>query len=219
MSAVCNGVKPLWASEIDEYPAAVSHYHFPDVKQYGDVTKINGAEVAPVDILCAGSPCQDLSVAGKRNGLDGERSGLFHEAIRIMREMREKTNGEYPKYFVWENVPGAFSSNRGQDFRVVLEEITTSKIPMPNSGKWAEAGMVRSDKCRVEWRVLDAQYWGVPSVANESFLSQILQMETPEKYFLSAKACAGILRRAKERGKKLPKMLEEALTAQAQPTS
>ena len=170
MSAVCNGVKPLWASEIDEYPAAVSHYHFPDVKQYGDVTKINGAEVAPVDILCAGSPCQDLSVAGKRNGLDGERSGLFHEAIRIMREMREKTNGEYPKYFVWENVPGAFSSNRGQDFRVVLEEITASEIPMPNSGKWAEAGMVRSDKCRVEWRVLDAQYWGVPQRRKRIFL-------------------------------------------------
>ena len=134
------------------------------------MTKINGAEVAPVDILCAGSPCQDLSVAGKRNGLDGERSGLFHEAIRIMREMRKKTNGEYPKYFVWENVPGAFSSNRGQDFRVVLEEITASEIPMPNSGKWAEAGMVRSDKCRVEWRVLDAQYWGVPQRRKRIFL-------------------------------------------------
>ena len=134
------------------------------------MTKINGAEVAPVDILCAGSPCQDLSVAGKRNGLDGERSGLFHEAIRIMREMRKKTNGEYPKYFVWENVPGAFSSNRGQDFRVVLEEITESEIPMPNSGKWAEAGMVRSDKCRVEWRVLDAQYWGVPQRRKRIFL-------------------------------------------------
>ena len=109
-------------------------------------------------------------MAGKRAGLDGERSNLFHESIRIMREMRKKTNGEYPKYFVWENVPGAFSSNRGQDFRVVLEEVTESQIPMPKSEKWAESGMVRGDKCRVEWRVLDAQYWGVPQRRKRIFL-------------------------------------------------
>ena len=170
MAASKNGVKPLWSSEIDEYPAAVTEYHFPDVKQYGDITQIDGTKVDPVDILCAGSPCQDLSVAGKRAGLEGNRSSLFHEAIRIMREMREKTNGEYPKYFVWENVPGAFSSNRGQDFRAVLEEITESEIPMPESGKWAEAGMVRSSKCTLEWRVLDAQYWGVPQRRKRVFL-------------------------------------------------
>ena len=170
MAASKNGVKPLWSSEIDEYPAAVTEYHFPDVKQYGDITQIDGTKVEPVDILCAGSPCQDLSVAGKRAGLEGNRSSLFHEAIRIMREMREKTNGEYPKYFVWENVPGAFSSNRGQDFRAVLEEITESEIPMPESGKWAEAGMVRSSKCALEWRVLDAQYWGVPQRRKRVFL-------------------------------------------------
>lgn len=170
MAASKNGVKPLWSSEIDEYPAAVTEYHFPDVKQYGDITQIDGTKVDPVDILCAGSPCQDLSVAGKRAGLEGNRSSLFHEAIRIMREMREKTNGEYPKYFVWENVPGAFSSNRGQDFRAVLEEITESEIPMPESGKWAEAGMVRSSKCALEWRVLDAQYWGVPQRRKRVFL-------------------------------------------------
>ncbi len=170
VAATKSGVKPLWSSEIDEYPAAVTKYHFPDVKQYGDITQIDGKKIEPVDILCAGSPCQDLSVAGKRAGLEGNRSSLFHEAIRIMREMRKKTNGEYPKYFVWENVPGAFSSNRGQDFRAVLEEVTEGKIPMPKSEKWAESGMVRSSKCTVEWRVLDAQYWGVPQRRKRIFL-------------------------------------------------
>ena len=163
-------VKPLWSSEIDDFPAAVTAYHFPDVKQYGDITKLNGAELEPVDILCAGSPCQDLSVAGKQKGLDGERSCLFHEAVRIVREMRKVTNGEYPKYFVWENVPGAFSTHKGADFKAVLSEITEAEIPMPESGKWAEAGMVRSDLCNVEWRVLDAQYWGVPQRRKRIFL-------------------------------------------------
>lgn len=170
LAASHNNVKPLWSSEIDDFPSEVSHYHFPDVKQYGDITKLNGAELEPVDIICAGSPCQDLSLAGKRAGLAGERSGLFMEAVRIIREMREKTNGKYPKYFVWENVTGTFSSNRGQDFRAVLSEITEAEIPMPKSGKWAEAGVVRSPKCNVEWRTLDAQYWGVPQRRKRIFL-------------------------------------------------
>ncbi len=170
IAASHNDVKPLWSSEIDDFPSAVSHYHFPDVKQYGDITRLNGAEIEPVDILCAGSPCQDLSVAGKQQGLDGERSCLFHEAIRIMREMRKATNGEYPKYFVWENVPGAFSTHKGADFRAVLSEITESEIPMPKSGRWAEAGMVRSDVCTVSYRCLDAQYWGVPQRRKRLFL-------------------------------------------------
>lgn len=127
-------------------------------------------ELEPVDIVCAGSPCQDLSVAGKRAGLDGERSGLFRTAIDLVRGMRRKTNGKYPRFFVWENVPGAFSSNKGLDFKAVLEEITETEIPMPNSGKWANAGMVRVGECEVEWRVIDAQHFGVPQRRKRIFL-------------------------------------------------
>ena len=164
------GVKPVWASEIDDFPVAVTAKHFPEVQQLGDITKINVGELEPVDIICAGSPCQDLSAAGKRVGLEGERSSLFHEAIRIMREMRKKTNEKYPKYFVWENVPGAFSSNKGLDFRAVLEEITKTEIPMPKDNKWAPAGMVEWDGGSIAWRVLDAQYWGVPQRRKRIFL-------------------------------------------------
>lgn len=154
-------VKVLWQSEIEAWAVELLKHRFPEAEQLGDVCNINGAEIEPVDIITFGSPCQDMSVAGKRAGLDGERSGLFREAMRIIREMRKSTNGEYPKYIIWENVPGAFSSNKGLDFKAVLEEITESKIPMPKSGKWAAAGMVRGGKCDVSWRVLDAQYWGV----------------------------------------------------------
>ena len=152
LAAVRNGVKPLWSSEIDPFPASVTKEHFPDTIQLGDVTKINGAEIPPVDIICAGSPCQDLSIAGKRAGLEGERSNLFYQAMRIVREMREKTNGVYPKFFVWENVLGAFTSNARRDFKAVLEEIGQTDIPMPASGRWARAGMVRSKKCGMAWR-------------------------------------------------------------------
>lgn len=149
---------------------AVSKYHFPYVEQMGDITKLDGATLPPVDIICAGSPCQDLSVAGKQEGLDGERSGLFRKAIEIVHRMREATGGNYPSWFVWENVSGAFSSNRGSDFRTVLEEITKESIPMPDSEKWAKSGMVRGSQCEVAWRVLDAQYWGVPQRRKRIFL-------------------------------------------------
>lgn len=164
------GVKPLWRCEIDEYPRAVSEYHFHDVKSYGDIRKINGVELEPVDIICAGSPCQNLSIAGNRKGLNGSESSLFYESVRVLYEMRRKTNGKYPRFFVWENVPGAFSSNHGEDFRAVLEEIGQAKIPMPKRGKWATAGMAEFQGCQVAWRVLDAQYWGIPQRRRRIFL-------------------------------------------------
>lgn len=170
LAAKENDIRPIWSSEIDDFPMAVSKYHFPKVQQLGDITKLDGAELPPVDIICAGSPCQDLSIAGKREGLAGERSGLFRKAIDIVRGMRKATNGEYPKWFVWENVPGAFSSNKGHDFRAVLEEITETDIPMPDSGRWSKGGLVRSPKCNVAWRTLDAQYWGVPQRRARIFL-------------------------------------------------
>lgn len=163
------GVKPVWASEIDDFPAAVTARHFLDVVQLGDITKIDVDTLEPVDIICAGSPCQDLSVAGKREGLKGARSGLFRTAIDLVHGLRKRTG--CPRFFVWENVPGAFSSNKGLDFRAVLEEITTGEIPMPKDGRWAESGYVEwGGTSSLAWRTLDAQYWGVPQRRKRIFL-------------------------------------------------
>ena len=147
------------------------------MKHLGDITKINGAEVPIVDVITGGSPCQDLSVAGKRAGLDGERSGLFMEQVRIVKEMRDKdaSNGRArefvrPRYMVWENVPGAFSSNNGKDFQAVLSEIVkiaqpdAPDVPMPDRGGWPKYGAIFDEMAgwSVAWRTHDAQYWGVP---------------------------------------------------------
>lgn len=164
------GIKTLWAAEIEPSCIAVTRNHFPDVEHLGSVTDIDGAKIPPVDIITFGSPCQDLSVAGKQAGLDGERSGLFNEAIRIIYEMREATNGRYPTFAIWENVPGAFNSNKGHDFLQVLRQITKADISMPECGKWAKSGMVQCGGVQVAWRQLDAQYWGVPQRRKRIFL-------------------------------------------------
>ena len=166
---------PVWASEIEPYPIAVTKSRFPSMRHLGDINKINGAEIEPVDIITFGSPCQDLSVAGKRTGLNGQRSGLFMEAIRIIKEMREATNDTYPRYAVWENVPGAFSSNKGEDFRNVLEELIKIVEPnavMPNVPKkgWAYADSYRGNGWSIAYRVFDAQYWGVPQRRRRIYL-------------------------------------------------
>ena len=144
------------------------------MKHLGDITKISGHTAPIVDCIIGGSPCQDLSVAGKRAGLDGERSGLYMEQIRIVKEMRAKDehNGRTdvdirPRYMVWENVPGAFSSNKSEDFRIVLEELAKVKdkdavVPLPADGKWTNYGCIMGDGWSIAWRVLDAQFWGVP---------------------------------------------------------
>ena len=172
------GITPLWASEIEPYPIAVTRHHFAGMKHLGDITKINGSKIQPVDVITFGSPCQDLSVAGKRAGIhEGTRSNLFFEAIRIIREMREATHGEYPKYAVWENVHGAFSSAKGEDFRCVLEEFVCTasgeqiSIPMPANGKWLPAGEIVGDGYSIAWRVLDAQYFpGTPQRRKRIYL-------------------------------------------------
>lgn len=169
--AACRaGVKPVWSSEIEKFPLKLTSIRFPNTKQIGDITKLSAAEIKPVDIITMGSPCQDLSIAGKREGLAGERSGLFVTAINLVHTMRKLTNGRYPKYVVWENVTGAFSSNKGMDFKTVLEKITETSIPVPGHHKWAKSGMVRSRICTVVWRTLDAQYWGVPQRRRRIFL-------------------------------------------------
>lgn len=178
LCAALSGITPLWAAEIEPACIAVTKQHFPDMLHFGNISLINGAEIPPVDIITFGSPCQDVSVAGKRAGIKHEdngddettRSGLFFEAIRIIYEMRRATNGKYPTFIVWENVPGAFNSHNGNDFRTVLEEITKTDIPMPASGKWANAGVVRGGAICAAWRLFDAQYWGVPQRRKRIYL-------------------------------------------------
>lgn len=165
------GIMPLWASEIVPECVSVTKKHFPDMEHFGDITKLHGGKLPPVDIITFGSPCQDLSVAsGKRLGLAGERSGLFLEAIRIIREMQEATNGEYPKFALWENVPGALSSSSRRDFKAVLEAFTDAEVPMPGSGRWANAGMVRGRGVDLAWCVYDAQYFGTAQRRRRIFL-------------------------------------------------
>lgn len=174
-AAVKHGAEPVWSSEIEPFPIKVTKIRFPGMKHLGDIAKINGAEIEPVDIITSGSPCQDLSVAGKRAGLEGKRSGLFMEGCRIIKEMRDATNGTYPRYAVWENVPGAFSSANGEDFRAVLEEYCqiadpAVSLPRPPDNSWTMAGTIMGDGYSVAWRTLDAQYWGVAQRRKRIFL-------------------------------------------------
>ena len=173
LGGLISGIIPVWASEIEPFPIRVTTKRMPFMKHYGDISKMDGGKIEPVDIITFGSPCQDMSVAGRRNGLDGERSSLFYEAVRIIKEMRCATDGRYPRYIVWENVPGAFSSNKGEDFKSVLEEICkikNSDITVPRPGKWQSAGEILADGFSLAWRTLDAQFWGVPQRRKRIYL-------------------------------------------------
>lgn len=173
LGGVLAGITPIFNSEIEPFPVRVTEVRFPNMKHYGDISTIDGSELEPVDIISFGSPCQNLSVAGKREGLDGDRSSLFYEAIRIVKEMREATNGKYPRYIVWENVPGAFSSNKGEDFKAVLTEICKVKdeqVSISKPAKWENAGRIMGDGFSIAWRLLDAQYWGVPQRRQRIYL-------------------------------------------------
>ena len=178
------GIEPRWASEVEPYPIAVTRSRFPDMKHLGNISKVNGAEIEPVDVITFGSPCQDLSVAGRQAGLKHEsngdtettRSGLFMEAVRIIKEMRRATNDQYPKFAVWENVPGAFSSNKGEDFRTVLQEIIqvvepeAPAVPAPEKGGWPYADVLMGDGWSIAYRTFDAQHWGVPQRRRRIYL-------------------------------------------------
>ncbi|MDL2254317.1 DNA cytosine methyltransferase [Ruminococcaceae bacterium OttesenSCG-928-I18] len=164
------GIRPLWASEILPQAVSVTTRHLPWMQHVGDITTLDGAKLPPVDIITFGSPCQGLSTAGRRLGLADERSALFTDAIRIIDEMREATNGQYPRFALWENVPGALSSAGGGDFKAVLEAFAKTEVPIPRSGRWANAGMVRSGGTDIAWRVLNAQHFGVPQRRRRIFL-------------------------------------------------
>ena len=191
LAGILAGVTPLWASEIEPFAVRVTTKRLPQMKHYGDVSQMRGADLPPVDIITFGSPCQDMSIAGRRDGLDGSRSSLFYEAIRIVKEMREKTNGEKPRFIVWENVPGAFSSNKGQDFKAVLEAVIgikepAAQVPAPEKRGWPNADYYVGDGWSVAYRVLDAQWWGVPQRRARIFLvADFAGQSAPEILFES----------------------------------
>lgn len=165
LAAARQGICPVWASEIEQAPISITKRHFPGMVHLGDITKLHGGDIPPVHVLTFGSPCQNLSQIGNRTGLAGVKSSLFYQAIRIISEMREATNNLYPVITVWENVMGAFSSNDRMDFRAVLSAFTGVDVPMPASGRWAGAGMVRGGTPDLAWRLMDAQHWSSPRLA------------------------------------------------------
>jgi len=175
LGGLISGITPVWASEIEPFPIRVTTKRLPFMKHYGDISQMDGGKIEPVDIITFGSPCTDMSVAGKRAGLDGQQSVLFYQAIRIIKEMRCATDGKYPRYIVWENVPGAFSSNGGEDFKAVLEAVIgvaepDTQVPMPEKAKWPYADCYMGDGWSVAYRTLDAQYWGVPQRRKRIYL-------------------------------------------------
>lgn len=194
LGGLISGITPLWSSEIEPFCIRVTSKRLPQVKHYGNVSEINGGEIEPVDIITFGSPCQDMSVAGKRSGLDGERSCLFYEAVRIIKEMRCKTNGKYPRFVVWENVPGAFSSNKGEDFKAVLDSICKIKsetFDVPKLEKWSNSGCIVADDFSLSWRVLDAQYWGVPQRRKRIYLVADFADECAGKILFESEGLSG----------------------------
>ena len=198
---VC-GITPVWAAEIEPNCISITRRHFPEVMHVGSVTELKGDEVPPVDIITFGSPCQNLSVAGNRKGLAGEESGLFLEAIRIIEEMRGSTDGIYPTFIIWENVPGAFSSNDRQDFRTVLEKITKASVPMPRSG-WTRAGMVRGGAVDTAWRTFNAEHWGVPQRRRRIYLVGDFGGQRAGEILFKPESLLGYLTQGAETGTKV----------------
>lgn len=214
MAATLCGITPVWASEIEPYPVRVTRKNFPEMQHLGDITAINGAEIEPVDIISFGSPCQDLSVAGAQKGLiEGKRSNLFFEAIRIIKEMRNATHGKYPRYAVWENVPGALSSNQGRDFLAVLCAFVEAadgdedNVPEPaRKGRtdrlaWRNAGYIVGGGYSIAWRVLDAQYWGVPQRRRRIFLVCDLRGGRAGEILFKREGLRGNFAQSREAGK------------------
>jgi DNA (cytosine-5)-methyltransferase 1 len=196
LGGLISGITPLWASEVEPFPIRVTTKRLPQMKHYGDVSAQNGADLPPVDIITFGSPCQDMSVAGKRRGLDGERSSLFYQAVRIVKEMRCKTNGKYPRFVVWENVQGAFSSNKGEDFRAVLSSLCKIKredyaVPELPNGKWDNAGCIMGEDFSLAWRLFDAQYWGVPQRRKRIYLVADLDGGSAGKILFESEGVSG----------------------------
>ena len=196
LAGILAGITPVWASEIEPFAIRVTTRRLPQVRHYGDVSSVSGAELPPVDIITFGSPCQDMSIAGKRSGLDGSRSSLFYEAIRIVKEMRCATNGEKPRFIIWENVPGAFSSNKGADFKAVLQSVIgvaepCAEVPAPDQKGWPDADYYLGDRWSVAYRVLDAQGWGVPQRRKRIYLVADFAGQSAPKVLFESEGVSG----------------------------
>ena len=189
-------ITPVWASEIEPFPIRVTTKRLPFMKHYGDISQMDGGKIEPVDIITFGSPCTDMSIAGRRAGLDGRQSSLFYEAIRIIKEMRCATDGKYPRWICWENVPGAYSSNKGKDFQSVLEAVIgiaepNAQVPMPEKARWPYADLYMGDGWSVAYRTLDAQYWGVPQRRRRIYLVADLAGESAGKILFESEGLSG----------------------------
>jgi len=196
LGGLLSGITPLWASEIEPFPIRVTTKRLPFMKHYGDISAMDGSKIEPVDIICFGSPCTDMSIAGRRAGLEGKQSVLFYEAIRIIKEMRCATNGKYPRWICWENVPGAFSSNAGHDFQAVLEAIISiaepdAQVPMPEKGRWPYADCYMGSGWSVAYRTLDCQYWGLPQRRKRIFLIGDFAGECAGKVLFESEGLSG----------------------------
>ena len=165
LAASRHRIVPVWASEIVPDAISITKRHFPAMVHLGDITKLDGRKIPTVHVITFGSPCQNLSSIGPRDGLAGAKSSLFYQAIRIIEEMRDASGGLYPAIVVWENVVGAMQKNLKNEYLAVLRAFAGSEVSMPDSGHWADAGMVRGRRCDLAWRVLDAQYWAKPKLA------------------------------------------------------
>lgn len=213
LAAIFCGIKHIWASEVEPFPIRVTQKNLPQVKHLGDIKDIDGSLIEPADIISFGSPCQDLSIAGKRAGLEGKKSNLFYEAIRVIKEMRCKSNGKYPRYLLWENVPGAFSSNKGEDFRCVLEEITRIKdstVKLSRPPRWHSAGEILGDNFSLAWRVLDSKYFGVPQRRRRIFLVADLDGGSSREILFEQKSLSGDTSEGCEKGKRNTRAIKES---------
>lgn len=189
-------ITPVWASEIEPFPIRVTTKRLPFMKHYGDISQMDGGKIEPVDIITFGSPCTDMSIAGRRAGLDGRQSSLFYEAIRIIKEMRCATDGKYPRWICWENVPGSYSSNKGKDFQSVLEAVIgiaepNAQVPMPEKARWPYADLYMGDGWSVAYRTLDAQYWGVPQRRRRIYLVADIAGESAGKILFESEGLSG----------------------------
>lgn len=164
--------------------------------QYGDIKRISGEILEPVDLIVGGSPCQNFSIAGNRQGLEGQESGLFREMIRVIKQMRKATDGRYPRYILFENVPGLFSSNDGRDFQAVLNEFirilepNAPDVPCPQEG-WPKAGIIFLPLGSLAWRTHDAQLWGVPQRRKRISLILDLRGQTAPEILFEPKVMSG----------------------------
>ena len=222
------GIRPIWASEIEPFPILVTTKNFPEMKHLGDINKLNGADLEPVTIIAGGSPCQDMSIAGKREGLDGSRSNLFREQIRIIKEMRESDRAAgrtgtqiRPRYMVWRTCPEHSAATRAKTSRQSSKKSSASQTKNPmylslrrENGRQPDASWATISPSLGE--CLMPNTGECPKEESVSTLSQILEETPHQKYYLSEKACLGILRRAEKRGKELPEILRLALIRQAQ---